>query len=75
MFGLATQNSKRAMTNLQLTVLDTVRMVLGTARVAVVFVWGHFSVAESNTGAVLPHLACLALNHHALMVYYNERRR
>lgn len=46
-----------------------VRMVLWSARVAVILVWGNQSVSEADAGAVLPDLAGLALDHHSHMVY------
>lgn len=45
-----------------------VRMVLWSARVAVILVWGNQSVSEADAGAVLPDLAGLALDHHSHMV-------
>lgn len=44
-------------------------MVLGSTRVAVVFIRSDLAIAETNTGTVLPYFAGLALDHDALMVY------
>lgn len=67
--------SSTLFSHLRLAILDPVWMVLWPTRIAVVFVRSDFAVAEPDTGTVLPHLANLALNHDALMVYASKTNR
>lgn len=46
-----------------------VRMVLWSARVTIVLVWGDQTVSEADAGTMLPDLAGLALDHHSHMVF------
>lgn len=55
--------------DLQYSVDDMVRMVLWSARVTIVLVWGDQTVSEADAGTMLPDLAGLALDHHSHMVY------
>lgn len=66
-YGASRLDKKKG--DLQYSVHDMVRMVLWSARVAVVLVWGDQSVSEADAGTVLPDLAGLALDHHSHMVY------